>query len=254
MNTRLPVLFAPLFVLLAACSRDEPDAGVAQIVFADEPAPEPATAEEAARVVVRVPSAAARDYFVTPQTVRVMAVEPGDDTSGRFAIVSDVDTWSTKTMRPGDSFGRGFSVRSIGEDSVVFPAAPCTETRAVLERDTRLTKIEHRFDRAARYRGRGRFVLAPAVARQAFEARGAGIDTTPIDALSEPGVRITVTDASLASALGLRTEDILLTVDGESVTESNAPSLLAKTTTTTVPVVVRAYRSGSLHTWTYQPR
>ena len=237
----------------SASSSDAANGDITRVVYADEPAA-PATPEQMSRVVALVPQSRPADYFVSRETLKVMAVENGDDASGRFAVVSNTANWSTKNLHVGDTFSRGFTVRTIDESGVVFADAKGSETRAAVGRETTLPRIDHRYDRAVRYEGRGKFALAANLAREALEQRGSGATFTAVDGLAEPGVRLTVSDATLASALGLRTNDIILTVDGERATVDNTGALLARTTNAGAPVVVRAYRNGSLFSWTYQPK
>lgn len=259
MNLRKLTILFSIAALATAC-QNAPAPPASRAAFVDEPTvgpmlPTQATPSEAARVVKTVPLSKPNDYLVSNQSVRVMAIEPGDD-EGRFAVVSDTANWSTKNLRAGDTFGRGFTVRAIEENAVVFADARGAETRVPLATDTTLTRIDHKFDRTVRYEGRGKFTLSSALAKEVLEARGTGATFEAVDGLSEPGVRATVTDATLASALGLKTGDVILTIDGEKATAANAGDLLARTAqaNASTPVVIRAYRQGSLFTWVYNPR
>ena len=189
----------------------------------------PITEEEHDSLVDPVPGAEIGDYHAYERTLRVF----GTQGSPAFATLTDVKTWQSWNLRPGDTLGRGLRVADVKDGTLSLVDANGRAVTIARGSDVQVRTIAHRLDDASLYEGRATWRVEAASMREVLDASGPGVmaelrdDLLPVP-LTE---LVAVHPEGVLGRLDLREGDFLIALDGESFTPALVDTLAARATT-----------------------
>jgi hypothetical protein len=224
-----------LFALVASACAPTPAAGPAAL-----------DRDELAALLRPEPHALASEYRVYATRLRLFGVQPGDGGRAPTATLADTATWATRTLAVGELYARNLALTAVDGTRAILTASDGQTIVLLPGEEAVVREIRHRFDEAAQYQGRHRWIIDSAAMGEVGRRYGAGAQAEPRHLGATATLALTeVSEGGVLARAGFRAGDLILAVDSTPAAQLDVAMLAARLAAPGPALAVAVLRGGS---------